>query len=109
MSTRDQRRAPRKSVDTGVVAIDTVAEQPLGTLCNVSATGLLLIGHREPRSEGIYQVRINLPNGGGHVELGLQEQWHDPAASPGQYWAGYRIIAMGNSHGELLERWLRQG
>lgn len=109
MSTRDQRRAPRKPVDAGVVAIDTIAEQPLGNLCNVSATGLLLIGNREPRSEGIYQVRINLPNGGGHVELGLQEQWHDPAASPGQYWAGYRIIAVGSSHGELLERWLRHG
>ncbi|MBD8881081.1 MULTISPECIES: PilZ domain-containing protein [Rhodanobacter] len=108
MSTRDQRRAPRKPVDAGIVAIDMIAEQPLGNLCNVSASGLLLIGSREPRSEGIYQVRIALPHAGGHVELGLQEQWHEPAASPGQFWAGYRIIAVGNSHSELLGRWLKQ-
>lgn len=108
MSTRDQRRAPRKPVDAGIVAIDMIAEQPLGNLCNVSASGLLLIGNREPRSEGIYQVRIALPHANGNVELGLQEQWHEPAAGPGQFWSGFRIIAVGNSHGELLERWLKQ-
>lgn len=108
MSAREQRRAPRKPVDAGIVAIDTVAEQPLGHLCNLSASGLLLIGGREPRSEGIYQVRLALPDASGSIELGLQEQWHEPAASPGQFWAGYRIIAVAPAHGELLERWLRQ-
>jgi len=109
MSTREQRRAPRKPVDAGIVAIDTIAEQPLGHLCNLSATGLMLIGGHAPRSEGIYQVRMPLPDASGSIELGLQEQWHEPAASPGQYWAGYRIIAISTDHGELLERWLRQG
>jgi hypothetical protein len=108
MNTRDQRRAPRKAVDASVVASDAITEQPLGNLCNLSASGLLLIGSREPRSEGIYQVRLPLPDGSGNIELGLQEQWHEAAAGPGQYWAGYRIIAIGNAHGELLERWLRQ-
>ncbi|MEW9624594.1 PilZ domain-containing protein [Rhodanobacter geophilus] len=109
MSTREQRRAPRKPVDAGIVAIDTIAEQPLGHLCNLSANGLMLIGSRKPRSEGIYQVRLPLPDASGNLELGLQEQWHEPAASPGQFWAGYRIIAISAAHGELLERWLRQG
>lgn len=108
MSARDQRRAPRKPVGAGIVAIDTIGEQPFGQLCNLSASGLLLIGPYQPRSEGIYQVRLSLPNAGGSIELGLQEQWHEPATSPGQYWAGYRIIAIGNEHGERLERWLRQ-
>jgi hypothetical protein len=108
MNTRDQRRAPRKAVDAGVVAFDTIAERPLGNLCNLSSNGLLLIGGREPRSEGIYQVRLPLPDASGSIELGLQEQWHEPAGGPGQYWAGYRIIAIGNGHDELLERWLRR-
>jgi len=107
MNTRDQRRAPRKAVDAGVTAIDAIAEQPFGNLCNLSASGLLLIGSRAPRSEGIYQVRLPLPDGSGNIEIGLQEQWHEPAGSGGQYWAGYRIIAISNAHGELLDRWLR--
>lgn len=108
MSSREQRRAPRKTVDAGVVAFDTITEQPLGNLCNLSASGLLLIGNRKPRSEGIYQVRLPLPETGGSIELGLQEQWHEPADGPGQCWAGYRIIAIDNAHGEQLERWLRR-
>ncbi|MBD8897496.1 PilZ domain-containing protein [Rhodanobacter sp. DHG33] len=108
MNTADQRRAPRKAVDGGITAFDTVAEQPFGNLCNLSSSGLLLIGGRAPRSEGIYQVRLPLPDASGNIEVGLQEQWHEPAASRGQYWAGYRIIAISHAHGELLERWLRR-
>lgn len=107
MSTREQRRAPRKAVDADVVAFDVIAERALGHLCNLSASGLLLIGSHEPRSEGIHQVRLPLPGTGHSIELGLQEQWHEPAASAGQHWAGYRIIAVSQAHGELLERWLR--
>jgi len=106
MNTHDHRRAPRKPVDTVAIAIDSIAERPLGQLCNVSASGLLLIGEHKPCSEGIYQVRVTLPPTGDEIEVGLQEQWHDPAARPGQYWAGYRIIAISENHGKQLERWL---
>lgn len=108
MNTREHRRAPRKPVETVAVAFDSIAERPLGQLCNVSASGLLLIGEHKPRSGGIYQARMTLPPSVDAIELGLQEQWHDPAARPGQYWAGYRIIAVSKAHGEQLERWLRQ-
>ena len=108
MKTREQRRAPRKPVDTGVVATDAITGQPLGHLCNLSASGLMLIGGHQPRSEGIYQVRLALPGMNGHLELGLQEQWHDPAAGHGQFWVGYRIIAIDKSNDELLERWLQR-
>lgn len=108
MNTRDHRRAARKPVDTVAVAYDTIAERPLGQLCNVSSSGLLLIGECKPCSSGIYQARVALPQAGGEIELGLQEQWHDGAARPGQFWAGYRIIAISKVHGEQLERWLQQ-
>ena len=107
MSPREQRRAPRKPVVAGVIATDVVTERPLGNLCNLSASGMLLIGRHEPRSEAIYQVRVTLPGEHDAVELGVQEQWHDRAATPGQYWAGYRIIAVSNEHGKRLETWLR--
>lgn len=107
MSSRDHRRAPRKAVDIGVTAMDMISEQALGTLCNVSSSGLMLIGGHKPRSGGIYQVRLTLSGSDGPLELGLQEQWHDAAASPGQYWVGYRIIAVAKTHEGVLERWLR--
>lgn len=108
MSTREQRRAPRKPVGAGVVAIDVMTERPLGNLCNISANGLMLLGNREPVSGGVYQARLSLPGAAGTTELGLQEQWHEAATTPGQFWSGYRIIAIAKGQNGVLERWLQQ-
>jgi hypothetical protein len=43
------------------------------------------------------------------IEDGNQEQWHEPAATPGQIWSGFRIIAIGSNDAAQLERWLQQG
>lgn len=107
MSPHEQRRSSRKPVAAGVIATDVIGERALGSLCNLSTGGMLLIGKHEPRDEAIYQVRITLPGERHPIELGLQEQWHDPAATPGQFWAGYRIIAATKEHEKLLETWLR--
>ena len=40
------------------------------------------------------------------IEVGIQEQWHDHAASPGQVWAGYRIVAISDTDAERLHSWL---
>ncbi|TAL75911.1 MAG: PilZ domain-containing protein [Rhodanobacter sp.] len=107
MSPHEQRRTPRRPVAAGVVATDVISERPLGHLCNLSTGGMLLIGKHEPRSEAIHQVRVTLPGERHPIELGVQEQWHDAAATPGQFWAGYRIIAITKEHEKLLETWLR--
>jgi protein involved in temperature-dependent protein secretion len=39
------------------------------------------------------------------ITLGIQEQWHEPAAS-GQTWAGYRIVAISDEDVAQLHRWL---
>lgn len=109
MNARDQRRATRTPVGAGVVATDTVTEYPLGSLCNISANGLMLLGNHKPVSGGVYQARLLLPGAAGTTEIGLQEQWHEAATTPGQFWSGYRIIAISKEHGRQLEQWLRQG
>jgi hypothetical protein len=40
------------------------------------------------------------------IEVGVQEQWHEEAATHGQFWAGYRIIAIGDDEAAQLQRWL---
>lgn len=107
MASRDQRRFPRKPVPAGVIATDVITEQVLGNLCNLSVAGMMLIGRHEPRNDAIYQVRVTLPGERNPIELGLQEQWHDPTNTPGQFWSGFRIIAIAKKHEELLETWLR--
>ncbi|WP_458788843.1 PilZ domain-containing protein [Dyella jiangningensis] len=107
----DQRRAQRKRANFTAVVTDVISGQPIGHLGNLSANGMLLISAHPPRSEAIYQVSLSLPGLGSapqSIEVGIQEQWHEAAASPGQIWAGYRIVAIDESDAALLDAWLEQ-
>lgn len=107
----DQRRAQRKRANFTAVVTDVISGQPIGHLGNLSANGMLLISAHPPRSEAIYQVSLSLPGLGSapqSIEVGIQEQWHEAAASPGQIWAGYRIVAIDESDASLLDAWLEQ-
>ena len=107
----EQRRAPRKRPNYVVTVTDTITGQTLGHLGNLSINGMLLISQHTPRSEAVYQVSLPLPAHDGSmptIEVGVQEQWHEPAATPGQIWSGFRIIAIGSNDAAQLERWLKQ-
>jgi hypothetical protein len=105
----DQRRAPRKHATSSPLVTDTISARPLGHLCNLSASGVLLIGPNRPRSEAVFQVRLPLADGanGRTIELGLQEQWHQ-AANADQIWVGYRIIAIAPQDALTLVQWLER-
>ncbi len=107
----DQRRALRKHANFTAVVTDVISGQPIGHLGNLSANGMLLISAQPPRAEAIYQVSLSLPGLGSApqvIEVGIQEQWHEAAASPGQVWAGYRIVAIDDRDAALLDAWLEQ-
>lgn len=114
MTTQEinQRRAERKRATTHALVTDVISGQPMGHLGNLSRTGMLLITAQAPRSEALYQVSFSLPGHGrmladSHpVEIGIQEQWHESAASSGQFWAGYRIVAINDVDTARLEAWL---
>jgi hypothetical protein len=106
---QESRRAHRKPVNIAADVVDAISGRRMGQLGNLSASGMLLIGSQAPRSEAIYQLRLPLPGLGETpptIEVGVQEQWHEEAATHGQFWAGYRIIAIGDDAAAQLQRWL---
>lgn len=108
-ATSEQRRAQRKRVNFTAVVTDVISGKPIGFLGNLSAGGMLLICQQPPREEAIYQLQLPLHGLGPrpqHIELGVQAQWHEQAASPGQVWAGFRIIAIGKDDAAVIDRWL---
>ncbi|MEI7035675.1 PilZ domain-containing protein [Fulvimonas yonginensis] len=107
----EQRRAPRKRTASSPLVTDTINARPLGYLCNLSASGVLLLTGERPHSEAVFQVRLPLagaPGGASTIEIGLQEQWQQPAASPGQIWVGYRIISIAPEDAVALVQWLQR-
>lgn len=111
----NQRRAPRKRAPDNAIVTDVIRDEVIGHLGNISSGGMLLITSQAPRSEALYQVSIALPATGRAlvqsqpIEVGIQEQWHEHAASSGQIWAGFRIIAITDPDAARLESWLAQG
>ncbi len=105
----EQRRALRRRSDFTATVTDAISGRSFGQLGNLSATGMLLISATPPRKDAIYQLRLPLPglgNDGEQIEVGVQEQWHEQAASPGQVWAGFRILAISEHDAARLESWL---
>lgn len=114
MTTPNQRRAERKRASVNAIVTDVITGLPIGHLGNLSSTGMLLIIAQAPRSEAIYQVSMTLPGSGRlltqsqPIEIGIQEQWHEAAASSGQIWAGFRIVAITDADAARLDSWLSQ-
>ncbi|OHC49141.1 MAG: pilus assembly protein PilZ [Rhodanobacter sp. RIFOXYA1_FULL_67_6] len=114
MSISNQRRAERKRATVNAIVTDVISGLPMGHLGNLSSTGMLLISAQAPHSEALYQVSMTLPGSGRMlaqsqpIEIGIQEQWHESAASSGQIWAGYRIVAITDADAARLESWLAQ-
>jgi len=110
----NRRNTERKRASPAATVTDAISGQAMGYVGNVSSSGMLLIGPRTPRSEALYQVSVTLPptrpEGAQAVTItmGIQEQWHEPAAS-GQIWSGYRIVAIGDEDVGHLHRWLAAG
>lgn len=113
-SDSNQRRAERKRASTNAIVTDVISGLPIGHLGNLSSTGMLLISGTPPRSEALYQVSVALPASGRAlmqsqpIEVGIQEQWHEQAASSGQIWAGFRIVAITDIDAARLEGWLAE-
>jgi hypothetical protein len=107
----NRRQAARKPASPIATVTDLISGHAMGHVGNLSSTGMLLIGHQPPRSEALYQVGVTLPGVDPRhrqavtITLGIQEQWHEPAAS-GQTWAGYRIVSISDQDVAQLHRWL---
>ena len=110
MSAIDQRRAERKRTSVSVIVTNVITGLPFGHLGNLSSTGMLLISTQAPLNEALYQVSMILPGAQRvppqSIEVGIQEQWHEPDTNSERIWAGYRIVAISDADAARLESWL---
>ena len=110
----NRRSAERKRASPAATVIDVISGQAMGHVGNLSSTGMLLIGPTTPRNEALYQVCVTLRAASQSgtealtITAGIQEQWHEPAAS-GQIWCGYRIVAINEEDVAQLRQWLAEG
>ena len=92
--------------DVGLVAVNGVDDRELGIIGNLSVGGLMLIASQELYTDGILQIKIDLPAelGAGAVSMGVKVLWCTPANSPQEFWAGLETIDISHADKDALQR-----
>jgi hypothetical protein len=107
MSTREHRRSPRRKVADTILVSDTMTEEVVGRIGNLSDGGMLLMASQALNDDALYQFRFRLPGmEGAELEVGAHLLWCDRASTPGQFWAGFRFISMTDHHRDRLRDWV---
>ena len=105
----EYRRARRRKVEHSIDVLDTMTEQIVGHLSDLSETGMLLILHHPLMTDALYQMRFSLPDDKGRehaIEVGAHELWSDQAAAPGQVWTGFRFIDISGEDLAFIRNWV---
>jgi hypothetical protein len=105
----EHRRAKRRKLGHKVEVFDTMTEQFIGSIANLSETGMLTVLHAPLVNDALYQLRIRLPDRFGteySLDIGAHELWSDEAAAPGQVWTGFRFIDIAPADLEFIREWV---
>jgi hypothetical protein len=106
----EQRRSRRKKAPQTIQVTNSISGEAIGFVGNLSIDGMLLISEpRIARQCAVpVHVRIARPCGSANrrVEIGVHEQWSEPASIPGQFWAGFRIIDIDPQDRVALGAWV---
>ena len=108
----EYRRAKRKRAQETIDVIDTMTEQVVGRIGNVSETGMMMLATVHLMDDALFQLRFSLPDmitgRGRAIEIGSHQLWSDAANVPGQFWAGFRFIDLSPDDAMHLRAWIEQ-
>lgn len=107
----DNRRAKRKRAAEVIEVVDTMTEQTVGRLGNISESGMMLMTATRLMDDALFQFRFSVVDADGRtrpIEVGAHQLWSDAANVPGQYWAGFRFIDVARDDADLLRAWIDQ-
>jgi hypothetical protein len=106
---KEFRRARRRSVPEPVAVLDTMTEQVIGRLGNVSESGMLLVASAPVVDDALYQLRFQIRDSRGRdiaIDVGAHLLWSAQANTPGQAFAGLRFITIDDAPLEALREWV---
>jgi hypothetical protein len=105
----EYRRAKRRKVEHSIEVLDTMTEQVIGHLSDLSESGMLLILNHALVSDALYQLRFKLADAQGRehgIDIGAHELWSDQASAPGQVWTGFRFIDVSAEDLAFIREWV---
>jgi hypothetical protein len=109
----EYRRAKRRHAAETIEIVDTMTEQVIGRIGNISESGMMLLATVHLMDDALFQFRFALPDStargrGRSIEVGSHQLWSDAANVPGQFWAGFRFIDISPEDAAHLRAWIEQ-
>lgn len=107
--SNDSRRTQRRNVHEPVMVVDTMTEQVIGRLGNISESGMLLVANAPLVEDALYQLRFEITERSGRataIDVGAHLIWVGSAHTPGQSWAGLRFLTIEESQLVVLRQWI---
>lgn len=105
----ENRRSRRKRAPENIEVTNSLTGEMVGFVGNLSIDGMLLIANRKLPDNALFQFNFALPGAEGapqHIEIGVHEQWSEPAKTAGQVWSGFRIIDIAPEDRTVLSSWV---
>lgn len=105
------RRARRRQLSEVVQVVDSMTDEALGRLGNLSESGMLLFSRTPGVDDGLFQLHFSLPlpKGGTHLfRIGAHQLWSEANQGSGSYWSGFRFIDIGADDLDLLRTFVNQ-
>ncbi|VUD40343.1 hypothetical protein TDB9533_00129 [Thalassocella blandensis] len=101
----EKRRKHRADVDQHIDVVNTMTNQSLGKVVNISEDGFMLIGSGEIKENCLYQLRFSFTvaiDGVSHIDLGAECLWWNETGAGEQVWAGFHVIDIAQKDRDLM-------
>ena len=105
----EARRSHRRNVHESVTVLDTMTEQVLGRIGNISESGMLMVASGSLLEDALYQLRFEIIDRTGRmvaIDVGAHVVWMGSANTPGQSWAGLRFLTIEERQLADLRHWI---
>ncbi|MES9857260.1 MAG: PilZ domain-containing protein [Sedimenticola sp.] len=106
------RRHTRKQTSHRVIIFDLSSQESIGSLINISVSGLMLMTDQKLHPGHIFQLEMTLPGQAGEIHtiaFGAESLWIQKISSSDHSWVGLQIIDMAESDialiGQLIQDW----
>ncbi|MBX3690760.1 PilZ domain-containing protein [Dokdonella sp.] len=107
--SKHRRRSPRKTAHVAINVTNAMTGEPMGRIGNLSADGMLLVCNRKVADNALFQLSFELVDADGvprMIEVGVHEQWSEPANMPGHFWVGFQFIDVAPEDVATISSWL---
>ena len=105
----DNRTNDRKTTDSKIVVVDLDSGENIGSLLNISISGLMLLSQSPIELDKLYRLEIQLTskvNGKSVLQVGADALWNNALNGDQYFWTGFQIIDISENDLTIIRQFL---